>query len=87
MAVRLADAPLCSDQFAVHRQVGSLQEVLSQQAIDVLIGTSLPRTLRIAEVNVNACRYRQSSMIRKLLAPVPGQRFNIAHSVASSPAR
>jgi hypothetical protein len=26
-------------------------------------------------------------MIRKLLAPVPGQRFNIAHSVASSPAR
>src|ERR1019366_5358702 len=37
----------------VHRQVGSLRKVLSQQTVGVLIGTALPRTLRIAEVNVD----------------------------------
>src|SRR6266436_8203454 len=40
----------------VHRQVGSLRKILSQQAIGVLIGTALPRTLRIAEVNVDVGR-------------------------------
>src|ERR1035437_2498727 len=58
----------------VHRQVSSLRKVLSQQTIGVLVGTALPRTLRIAEVNVDIGRQRKSSMIRKLLAPVPGQR-------------
>src|SRR5665647_1360583 len=59
----------------VHRQVSSLRKVLSQQTIGVLVGTALPRTLRIAEVNVDVGRQRKSSMIRKLLAPVPGQRL------------
>jgi hypothetical protein len=59
----------------VHRQVGSLGKVLSQQTVGVLIGTALPRTLRIAEVNVDVGRQRKSSMIRKLLAPVSGQRL------------
>src|ERR1022692_2597481 len=59
----------------VCRQVGSLRKVLSQQTIGVLVGTALPRTLRIAEVNVDVGRQRKSSMIRKLLAPVPGQRL------------
>jgi hypothetical protein len=40
----------------VYRQVGSLRKILSQQTIGVLIGTALPRTLRIAEVNVDAGR-------------------------------
>src|SRR5260370_20180748 len=40
----------------VHRQVGSLRKILSQQAIGVLIGTALPPTLRIAEVNVDGGR-------------------------------
>ena len=40
----------------VYRQVGSLGEVLSQQAVGVLIGSPLPRTSRIAEVNINVCR-------------------------------
>src|SRR3974390_643473 len=40
----------------VHRQVGSLRKVLSQQTISVLIGTALPRALRIAEVNVDVGR-------------------------------
>ena len=59
----------------VHRQVGALRKVLSQQAIGVLIRPALPRALRITEVNVNVGRQRKSSMIRKFLAPVPGQRF------------
>src|SRR5450830_2153858 len=59
----------------VHRQVGSLRKVLSQQTVGVLVRPALPRTLRIAEVNVDVGRQRKSSMIRKLLAPVPGQRL------------
>src|SRR6202521_5475079 len=58
----------------MHRQVGALWKVLSQQAIGVLVRPALPRALRIAEVNVNVGRQRKSSMIRKFLAPVPGQR-------------
>src|SRR3974377_352988 len=57
----------------VHRQVRSLRKVLSQQTIGVLIGTTLPRALRIAEVNINVGRQREPAMIRKLLAAVPGQ--------------
>src|SRR4029450_11766331 len=52
----------------VHRQVGSLRKILSQQAIGVLIGTALPRTLRIAEVNVDVGRERASPMIRQSAA-------------------
>ena len=47
-----------------HRQVGSLGEVLSEQTIGVLIGTTLPWTLRIAEVDINVGRQCKSSMIR-----------------------
>src|SRR5436190_22015115 len=57
----------------VHRQVSSLWKVLSQQSIGVLIRAALPRTLRIAEVNIDVGRERKSSVIRKLLASVPGQ--------------
>src|SRR6202521_2806108 len=34
----------------VHRQVGALWKVLSQQAIVVLVRTALPRALRIAKI-------------------------------------
>ena len=57
----------------VHRQIGPLRKVLPQQTIGVFIGTALPRTLRIAEVNVDVGRQRKTSMIRKLLASIPGQ--------------
>src|SRR5665213_3394131 len=60
-------------QLRVHRQVGSFRKVLPQQTIGVLIGAALPRTLRITEVDVDVGRERKSSMIRKLLPPVPGQ--------------
>ena len=37
----------------VHRQVGALRKVLPQQAIGIFVRPALPRTLRIAEVNVD----------------------------------
>src|SRR3984893_5884487 len=58
----------------MHPQVGALRKVLSQQAIGVLVRPALPRALRIAKVNVDVADQRKSSMIRKFLAPVPGQR-------------
>ena len=57
----------------MHRQVGALRKVLSQQAIGILIRPALPRALRIAEVDVDFSRQRKATMIRKFLAPVPGQ--------------
>src|SRR3974390_865469 len=57
----------------VNRQVRSLLKVLSQQTIGVLIATTLPRTLRIAEVNIDVGGQREPAMIGKLFAPVPGQ--------------
>ena len=59
----------------MHRQVGALWKVLSQQAIGVLVRAALPRALRIAEIDVDFGRQRKSTMIRKFLAAVPGQRF------------
>jgi len=38
------------------RQVHSFGEVLSQQAIGVFIGTPLPRTVGITEVDINIAR-------------------------------
>jgi hypothetical protein len=61
----------------VHRQVGSLEKILPQQAVGVLIGSTLPRTLRIAEVDVDVGRHRNPPMIGKLLAPVAGRRSKL----------
>jgi hypothetical protein len=57
----------------MHRQVGALGEVLSQQAIGVLVRPALPWALRIAKIYVDFGRQRKATMIRKFLAPVPGQ--------------
>ena len=59
----------------VHRQVGALRKVLSQQAIGILVRPALPRALRIAKIDVDVGRQRKAAMIRKFLAPVPGQGF------------
>src|SRR5713101_2836707 len=59
----------------VRRQVGALRKVLSQQAIGVLVRPALPRALRIAKIDVDFGRQRKATMIRKFLAPVPGQRL------------
>src|SRR5712675_1324135 len=57
----------------VHRQVGALRKVLSQQAVGVLVRAALPRALRIAKINVDVGRQRETTMIRKFLSSVPGQ--------------
>src|SRR5437868_45390 len=59
----------------MHRQVGALWKVLSQQAIGVLVRPALPRALRIAKIYVDLGRQRKAAMIRKFLSPVPGQRL------------
>src|SRR6266436_6778162 len=59
----------------MHRQVGAVRKVLSQQAIGVLVRPALPRALRIAKIDVDVGRQRKATMIRKFLAPVPGQGF------------
>src|ERR1700676_3510110 len=57
----------------MHRQVGALGKVLSQQAIGVLVRPALPRALRIAKIDVDFGRQRKATMIRQFLAPIPGQ--------------
>src|SRR5712671_4279374 len=57
----------------VHRQVGALRKVLSQQALGVLVRPALPRALRIAKIYVDFGRQRKATMIRKFVSPVPGQ--------------
>jgi hypothetical protein len=47
----------------MHRQVGGLREVLSQQAIGVLALPALPRALRMAKINVDFGRQRKATMI------------------------
>ena len=37
----------------VHRQIGALRKVLSQQAVGVLVRPALPRALRIAKIDVD----------------------------------
>jgi hypothetical protein len=59
----------------VHRQVGALRKVLSQQAVGVFVRSALPRALRIAKINVDVGRQRKATMIRKFLSPVLGQGF------------
>src|SRR5215475_15011418 len=49
----------------VHRQVGALWKVLSQQAVGVLVRPALPRALRIAKIDVDVGRQRKATMIRK----------------------
>src|SRR5260370_36627810 len=57
----------------VHRQVGALWKVLSQQTIGVLVRPALPRALRVAKIYVDFGRQRKATMIRKFLSPIPGQ--------------
>ena len=59
----------------VYRQVGAFGEVLSEQAVGVLIGTTLPWTSRIAEVHIDVRRQAKPTMIGEFLAAIPGQGF------------
>jgi len=57
------------------RQVGSFWKVLSEQPIGVLVGASLPWTLRIAEVDINIGCQCEPLVVSEFLAPIPGQGF------------
>lgn len=58
---------------AVHAQIGSFREVLTQQSIGVLVGAALPRALRIAEEDLDAHIDLQSCMLSHL-GLIPGER-------------
>lgn len=59
---------------AVHRQVGRLREVLTQQAVGVLVAAALPRARGVAEVDLRSCVGRDVEVLGHLSALVPGQR-------------
>ena len=55
-------------------KVGSLRQVLSQQAVGVFVCSSLPGAVRIAEVNFHIRGYREGFVFRHLQSTIPGQR-------------
>jgi transposase len=59
---------------AVANQVCPFGEVLTQQPVGVFIAASLPRTLRIAEVNIYVRGHRESFVVGKFRPAIPGQR-------------
>jgi hypothetical protein len=58
----------------VHRQIGPAWKILPEQTIGVLVGSALPGTLRVAEVNLDVGRQRKS----------PNSVFLAAFSVAEA---
>ena len=55
------------------REIGSSREVLSQQAVGVLVAATLLWTARITEVNLHVGGNREAFVARHLLALVPRQ--------------
>jgi hypothetical protein len=58
---------------AIDRQVRSLGQILTQQAVGVLTGAPLPGTMRVAEVDAHAGVGRQFGMAGHFLSLVIGQ--------------
>src|SRR5450759_4404579 len=56
------------------REVGTLGQVLAEQAVGVLVGAPLPRAVRVAEVDGDAGLDREGEVLGHLLATVPGER-------------
>ena len=50
----------------------ALGEVLAQQAVGVFVRSTLPRTLRVAEVDVDICFHAEPLVVGKFLAAIPG---------------
>ena len=59
----------------VLRQVGAFGEVLSQQPVGVLVGSSLPGAVRIAEVDFYVGCQCKALVISQFLTPIPGERL------------
>ena len=56
-------------------KVHSFRKVLSEQAVGIFIGTTLPRALGITEVNLDVRGQAEAWVVGHLLATIPGQRF------------
>ena len=57
----------------VSAEVGAFGEVLAEQAVGVLVGSTLPGTLGVAEVDVKIGVYAELSVLGHLGSLVPGQ--------------
>jgi hypothetical protein len=55
-------------------QIGTLGEVLSQQAVRILVGASLPRALRVTEVDFHIGRDCKALVLGHLFSLAPRQR-------------
>ena len=55
--------------------VHAFRKVLSQQAVGILVGTTLPWMLWIAEVHIDVGRQAEALMVSQLLATIPSQRL------------
>src|SRR5712664_2709597 len=52
-------------------EIGSLWEVLAQQAVGILVGAALPGTVRVAEVDLQPSADPQVRMLRHLCPLIP----------------
>jgi hypothetical protein len=55
------------------RQTHSFWEVLSEQAVGVFVGASLPGTLWISEIDLDIRVQGEAFVICQLFAPIPGE--------------
>jgi hypothetical protein len=56
------------------RELHPFREVLSEQAVRVLVAPALPRAAGIAEVDLHLGRQSEGRVLRQLGAAVPGER-------------
>jgi hypothetical protein len=56
------------------RQVGAFWEILTKQAVGVLVRASLPRALRVGEVDRDSGLDLERGVLGELFAAIPGQR-------------
>ena len=59
----------------VCREIDSLEQVLAQRAIGILVGSALPGAVRIGKEYLDRGEMRQPLKLRHLFAPITGQHF------------
>ena len=57
------------------REIHSFREVLPKQAVGVLVGAALPRTLWITEVDLDVRVQGEAFVISHFFASIPGERL------------
>ena len=58
-------------------QAAAVGKVLTEQAVRVLVGPTLPRTRGIAAVDLAVRGYREAAMLGELIAAIPGERAEV----------